>query len=220
MALRRSQLTGRALSRPSTYGFVIQGPDILSSLKMFQAILNEEIMTAKRNLGQAAVNRLEKNFNEAVTPWGESRIAGERDGVRFSPYGRTAGRNDTGNMVEALAWEVISQETSTGVETKARFGWIFKFEEYFRDQEEGFVHNKKFDAATTAATGVASFMPTRPMKVEGARAFPDAIKLVNSIKESFYKQAYNRAVARWESEGRRSSPGSYGAAKNRYERSK
>ncbi len=219
VAQRRSQLTGRALSRSSTYGFTVRGPDIVTSLTAFNVILNEEIMVAKRNLGQAAINRLEQNFNDAVTPWGESRIAGQRQGVSFSPYGRTKGRNDTGNMVESLAWEVLLQETSTGVETKARFGWIFKFEEYFRDQEEGFVHAQKFDARTTAATGQASFMPSRAMKVEGAQAFPDAIKLVDNIRESFYKQAYNRAIARWRSEGRDAEPGSYREAKKRYERS-
>jgi hypothetical protein len=218
--VRRRNLTGLALSRSSFYGFTIEGPDLLSSLKLFQIILNEEIMVAKRNLGQAAVNRLENNFNAAETNWGVARIAGERDSVKFPPYGKTTGRNDTGNLIQSLAWEVIQQETSTGIETKARFGWLFNFEEYFRMQEEGFVHNMKFDHAETAATGQASFEKTKPMFVKGAEAFPDAIKLVRKIKESFYKQAFNRAKARWEQEGRKTSPGSFDAARKRYERSK
>lgn len=218
--VRRRNLTGLALSRSSSYGFTIEGPDIVVSLKLFQVILNEELMVAKRNLGQAAVNRLEQNFNAAETNWGVARMTGESQGVKFPPYGNTTGRNDTGNLIQSLAWEVIQNENSTGVETKARFGWLFNFEEYFRMQEEGFVHDMKFDPARTAATGEASFKKTRPMRVEGANAFPDAIKLVRQIKESYYAQAFNRAKARWSAEGRKTSPGTYAGARRRYERSR
>lgn len=220
MALRRSQLTGRALSRTSTYGFTITGPDVVTSLKAFNSILSEEVMVAQRNLGQAAIRRLEKNFNMAVTPWGTARIAGERDGVQFEAYGNTAGRNDSGKMIQSLAWEVVQREAAGGIETKARFGWIFNFEEYFRMQEEGFTGYTAFDANATQNTGVAQFRKSRrSYRVEGAQAFPDAIKLVKQLKESFYKQAFNRAKARWFSEGRRTNPGSYEAGKRRYERS-
>jgi hypothetical protein len=219
MARRRRDLTGIALSRPSVYGFTIQGPDIVSSLRLFQLILNEEVMIAKRNLGQAAINRLESNFNQAETGWGVSRMAGVRDGVNFPAYGNTTGRNDTGNMIQSLAWDIVQDQTNTGVETKARFGWLFKFEEYFRMQEEGFVHDMKFDHARTAATGEASFMKTAPMRVEGAQAFPDAIKLVRQIKDSFYAQAFNRAKKRWFAEGRKANPGTYADARRRYESS-
>jgi len=219
VALRRSQLTGRALSRTSTYGFQIKGPDIVTSLNAFNAMLSDEVLVAQRNLGQAAVNRLEKNFNQADTEWGQARIAGEKNGVKFNAYGRTTGRNDTGKMIESLGWEVIQDLSGSGVQTKARFGWIFEFEEYFRMQEEGFTGYTAF--AGVDSSGNPTFGPSRrSYKVEGANAFPDALKLVDQLKESFYKQAYNRALARWRQSGRRTSPGSYESAKRRYERSR
>lgn len=217
--MRRSQLTGRALSRSSTYGFTVKGPDIVTSLVGFNSILSEEVVTAQRNLNQAAVNRLEKNFNDAVTPWGSARMAGQRDGVEFNAYGNTSGRNDTGKLIRSLAWEVIQDVSGSGVETKARFGWIFEFEEYFRMQEEGFTGYTSFAGADESGNAVFQ-SSRRPYKVMGAQAFPDAIKLVDGLSESFYVQAYNRALARWRQAGRRGSPGSYQSAKRRYERSK
>jgi hypothetical protein len=217
----RRLLTGKAASLPNSYTLTLDKPDFFSRFVQFNQFFDEEIDVAMENLAKAGVTATTKALDKAVTPrrgnggaWGEARMSGERNGVKFRRYGNSSGRNDTGNMIRSLAWDV-SSNYSGGV-TKARFGWIFDFEAYFFLQERGFTGFTKFNAAATAARGVAMFSASsKTYKVPGANSLPQGLKTVNQIKDSFFSQAWNRAADRWYAAGRKSSPGSYKSARAR-----
>ena len=217
----RKLLTGKAANIPNSYTLSVDKPDFFSRFAQFNQFFDEELDVAMENLAKSGVTATTKALNEAVTPrrgnggaWGEARMSGERNGVKFRRYGNTSGRNNTGNMIRSLAWDV-SSNYSGGV-TKARFGWIFDFESYFYDQEKGFTNFYRFNEEQTRASGIAKFTPdARPYKVPGAESLPRALKTVNQIKDSFFSQAWNRAAARWYAAGRKSNPGTYKSARAR-----
>lgn len=217
----RKLLSGKAASIPNSYTLSVDKPDFFSRFAQFNQFFDEELDVAMENLGKAGVTATSKALDKAVTPrrgnggaWGEARMSGERNGVKFRPYGNSTGRNDTGKMIESLAWDVESNPSSGA--TRARFGWIFDFETYFYLQERGFVGFTKFNAGASAARGVAMFSASsRTYKVPGANSLPQGLKRVDQIKDSFFSQAWNRAAARWYAAGRKSNPGTYNSARAR-----
>lgn len=82
----------------------------------------EEIVT--QTADEAA--ELQRMFlDRATTPWGETRFASGR--------GRSAGRNDTGEMIDSIEVEISRTKTSlTGA-----WGWPKGYEKYFQIQEWG-----------------------------------------------------------------------------------
>lgn len=214
MVQKRRNLTGRALSQSSSYSLQIDGGDISTRLKTLAPIYEKNKALALANLGQAGVNRASKILDRTGTPngWGEARMAGEKNGVRFTPYGNSAGRNDTGKMIRSLSYDV---KTESNGKSKARFGWIFDFEPYFRMQESGFTG---FTAFAGVRNNRAVFGPSRrTYRVPGANSLPQALDLVNKIKQSFFAGAWNDSVREWRAMGRKTNPGSYMGARNRYE---
>jgi hypothetical protein len=216
----RRSLSGKAANLPNNFSIVIEKPDFGSRLLEFNAIWEEELNVAIENLAKAGRNRAAETLDKTGTPavgsggeWGKARMSGQRWGVKFSPYGNSEGRNDTGNMINSLGWDIVS----TGKRKKARFGWIDRFEDYFLYQEKGFTPRTMFDPAATAATGMAQFRPRAGMKkVPGAESLQAGLKLVSSLKDSFFSQAWNRSKETWEKAGKRSRPGSYLRARERY----
>lgn len=72
------------------------------------------------------LNSAKQALNAAVTPYGKYRMSKGR--------GNTAGRNDTGNMINAM-----TVESATNTKLKSSFGWSKKSENYFYYQERGTV---------------------------------------------------------------------------------
>lgn len=72
------------------------------------------------------LNSSKQALNAAVTPYGKYRMSKGR--------GNTAGRNDTGNMIDAM-----TVESATNRNLRSSFGWSKKSENYFYYQERGTV---------------------------------------------------------------------------------
>lgn len=222
MAQRRRNLSGAALGKAGSYSLQIDGGDISTRLATLVPIYEEQKIEATRRLAQAGINRQAKILDETGTPavgqggaWGVARMAGRRNEVRFAAEGNSQGRNKSGKMIRALSYDI--KANSNGV-MKARFGWVFNFEEYFRLQDQGFTGFSAFDEEATRASGRAEFKSSRRTYfVQGANSLPQAIKLVDSIKQSFFAGAWNEAVRQWKKTGKRGNPGSYTSARNKYE---
>ena len=159
------------------------------------------------------MNRAAKILDRTGTPndWGGKRMRGESNGVPFTPYGNSAGRNDTGKMINSLSHDVSIDSLG---KAKARFGWIFDFEPYFKMQDQGFTGFTRFAGVQN---GKPIFTSTRSYNVPGANSLPQARDLVDKIKDSFFSGAWNDTVREWNKMGRKSNPGSYLAARKRYQ---
>jgi hypothetical protein len=216
----RRQLSGKAASLPNNYSVTVEKPDFGSRLLEFNAIWEEELDFAIENLAKAGKRRAAETLDKTGTPavgsggeWGKARMSGQRWGVKFRPYGNSAGRNDTGNMINSLGWDIVS----TGKRKKARFGWVDRFEDYFLYQEKGFTPRSMFDPRATAASGEAQFRSRSQMrKVPGAESLQAGLKLVSSLQDSFFTQAWNRSKENWERAGKKSRPGTYLKARENY----
>ena len=128
--------------------------DFSSDIKKFDAIFQRNLRSASSRFVAGAVTSVRKALDQATTPWGEARIRGEAAGIKFQPYGNSAGRNDTGNMIESIAGEVFADGNGKIV---MRFGWLFNQEDYFLDQEYGFESRSTLNKKATIKSGEATF---------------------------------------------------------------
>lgn len=177
--------------------------------KYFQAALGE----TTRRLSTAGVNAARKRLREAETPWGQARMRGEYFGVSFRSYGRSAGREDTGNMLDSLSTWVDEASMALGVSRnryQGYFGWAPEdVDGYFLFQEYGFYSSGSFDAVATAASGVAKFKKGVEKFIPGANSLLAGERTVAKIARSFYSGAWNEAVKQWRRDGFTSDPGSF-----------
>lgn len=204
------------------WSVTFNGIDFINKLKGFDQMFKAELEGVTENLLKGAVTRGRKTLDQAETTWGRARMRGERFGVRFKPYGNSAGRNRTGFMMSALDWK-IERSTTTSSGFFGKVGWFPENtkgkDQYIRKQEYGFPNFSRFDRARTAATGVASFYDaSSPRHTKGAKALPAMRKSLKDRAPSGYQAAWNEAVKQWYSAGFKTSPGSFKAARNRYAR--
>lgn len=205
------------------WSITFNGPEFTTKLKGFEALFQEQLIAVTENLLKGAVGKAQSHLDRAETPrgWGRSRMAGERDGIRFQPFGNSVGRNRTGFMINSLTSKVERGKFGGNL-FRGKLGWFPEVtggrDAYIRKQEYGFWNNSRFDRATTARTGIASFRPGRPQWTPGAKSLPVARKSLADRAQSGFSAAWNEAVKQWKSAGFKTSPGSYQAARNRYVR--
>jgi len=177
--------------------------------KIFQRVLREAVSRQ----ASGAVTSVRRALNEAVTPWGEARMRGEAAGVKFSPYGNTAGRNDSGNMIESVAAEVFSDGNG---EVVMRFGWVFNQEDYFLDQEYGFESAFTLNKRATAKSGEAEFKKGQELRPrEGADSLQSGLIAVRKRGQSFLSAVWNEARKEYDGQGG-SGVGSFIEARRAY----
>ena len=165
-----------------------------------------------QNLAQSGANIAKEALERAETPWGRARIAGQYGDVRFKPYGRSAGRNETGFMIDSLsAWQgKISKGARTRVE--AYFGWtpeIINSNPYILFQAQGFRSNTVFDPQRTRATGIAKFKKGNGRLVPGALPLRGAGPSIKKRVQSAYSAAWNEAVKIWRADGFKGGAGKW-----------
>lgn len=204
---------------PNTTQQKLSGPRLSERLDTLSSYFQSQLEVVLSRLSTAGRNASRKALREATTPWGFARIEGNYGGVRFKPYGRSAGRDDTGFMMESLSGGLADSPGTFGPgsqqfvsDKEAFFGWsreTISSNPYIASQENGFYSNGSFDPEKTAADGVARFKAGAKKYIEGADSLSFGIDAVNQIKESFFSGAWNEAVRQWRSDGFTGSPGSY-----------
>lgn len=190
----------------------IDGPEFKNRLGNLNDYFQEQLETVTQRLANAGANAGRKALREATTPWGNARMAGEYYGVRFRPFGRSAGRERTGYMYDSLSGWVEPTGSRLYNRWQGYFGWspeVLRGHGYIELQAQGFYSTGSFDPVATERSGIAKFKAGKEKFVEGAYPLTPAFKLVNSIQESFYSGAWNEAVRKWNADGFKGNPGSY-----------
>lgn len=196
------------------------GPRLKQRLESFAGYFQAQLDVVLQRLANAGRNSSRKALQKATTPWGFARMEGDYGGVRFKPYGRSAGREDTGFMMDSLSGGLKDAPPSFGSVTKSQpgtdkqafFGWsreTISSNPYIALQENGFYSNGSFDPERTAQDGVARFKAGTRKYIEGAESLDAGLQSVNQIAESFFSGAWNEAVRIWNADGFVGSPGSY-----------
>lgn len=197
----------------------ISGPRMSDRLDTLAAYFQSQLDVVLSRLSAAGRNASRKALRESTTPWGFARIEGNYGGVRFKPYGRSAGREDTGFMMDSLSGGLEDAPETFGPGSdkfssnkQAFFGWsreTISSNPYIASQENGFYSNGSFDPEKTASDGVARFKAGARKYVEGADSLSFGFDKVKQIEQSFFAGAWNQAVKLWRADGFTGSPGSY-----------
>jgi hypothetical protein len=170
-----------------------------SGMAKFDAIFQANLSAAIARQASGAVTSVRKALDEAVTDWGLARMAGEAAGVKFQPYGNSAGRNDTGNMIDSVAAEVFSDGNG---EIVMRFGWIFNQEDYFLDQEYGFESRYTFNKKATIKSGEAQFRKGQELRPrEGANSLESGLIALRKRGAAFLSAVWNDTNREYQSAG-------------------
>ena len=191
----------------------VLGPSMQVRLGRFERFFQDALGVVTANLAAAGRNAARKRLRAAETPWGQARMSGEYFGVRFRPYGRSAGREDSGTMIDSLQSWVDIEPGARGVSRNKHegyFGWPREdLQPYFILQEEGFYSTGSFDPAATAASGTAKFKSGPRKFISGARSRLAGEQAVAKIDQSFYQGAWNEAVKQWREHGFKKDVGNY-----------
>ena len=201
-----------------------QTPNVIIKLKEFEEYFAREVKNVVQTLAKSGVTVAQRTLREAKTEWGKSRMAGNHFGVRFAPYGRSEGREDTGFMYDSLsAFSPERVGVVGGSDTfRGRWGWsdaALAAAPYIEAQEFGFFSNSKFDPVATAASGRARFRDGdgyNDLKwVPGANSLRASEKSVKRRTQAAFSAAWNQAVRNWNSNNLKGNPGTYRDARVR-----
>ncbi len=191
----------------------VLGPSMQERLGRFEKFFQEALAVVTARLASAGANASRERLRAAETPWGQARMRGEYFGVNFRPYGRSAGREDSGKMMDSLQSWVDVEPGARGVSRNMHegyFGWPREdIEGYFIMQEVGFNSTGSFDSGATAASGTAKFKSGPSRFIPGANSRLAGERTVAKIDESFYSGAWNEAVKQWREHGFKKDVGSY-----------
>ena len=195
------------------------GPRLKNRLENFAQYFQAQVDNVLSRLSIVGRNASRKALQSATTPWGFARMDGNYGGVRFRPYGRSAGREDTGFMFESLIGGLEDAPSLFGTSRQVRatdkqafFGWsreTISSNPYIAAQENGFYSNGAFDPAATERDGVARFKAGARKYIEGADSLSFGAEKVAQVAESFFSGAWNEAVRQWNADGFSGSVGSY-----------
>lgn len=177
-------------------------------IKGFDDLFQASLYNVTANLSKSGVTVGRKALRNATTEWGKSRMMGNHFGVRFAPYGRSSGREDTGNMYDSMTYKV--KENPGGNLWQGEFGWFSPdaADSYFNKQENGFMSYMRFDPVRTAATGIAKFKEGRGKWIEGAKSGQAGLQSIRKRMNAAYTAAWNEAASIYQSAGG-PSPGTY-----------
>jgi hypothetical protein len=195
-------------------------PNFKSQLEGFDYFFQIQVKAVVANLAVSGVTEARKVIRNAKTEWGKSRMAGNHYGVRFAPYGRSEGREDTGFMYDSLIARVIPGGKDSW---KGTWGWsanTLHRAPYIRYQDQGFMSAGRFDPVATAATGKAQFSGgsgAQPWRggasgskwIEGAGSMYKSRDEVAKRTQSAFSAAWNEATIEFRKAGKKGDPGSY-----------
>lgn len=190
-------------------GGVTRLPIFKSQVEGFDDYFQNQIKAVVENLAKSGVTETKKALRNAKTEWGKSRMAGNHYGVRFAPYGRSEGREDTGYMYDSLRSRVGQQGDSRW---RGVWGWpahALHRAPYIRLQELGFKSAGSFDPVATAASGKARFKEGKIKSIPGAFSLFASRDAVSRRTESAFSAAWNEARIQFKVAGNKSDPGSY-----------
>lgn len=100
--------------------------DLIRRLEQRKREVPIEVAAVVRETVQEAQKVQRQYLDRATTPYGEFRYSQGR--------GRSAGRNDTGTMIDAIGWDV---EKTGRYQVTGRWGWLSGILDYFVYQEKG-----------------------------------------------------------------------------------
>jgi hypothetical protein len=190
----------------------ISGPEIKVRFEGLRDYFEQQLVAVTQNLAQSGANIGKKTLEQAETPWGRARMAGDYGGVRFKPYGRSAGRNDTGFMMDSLSAWPGKINKGGRVSVTGYFGWppeILNSNPYILLQASGFNSKTVFDPQRTAASGIASFKSGSGRYVRGSFPLRDAGPSIRNRAQSAYSAAWNEAKKLWKADGFKGGAPSY-----------
>jgi hypothetical protein len=146
-------------------------------------------------IGRAAENSMKKTIRESTTQWGTKRMTGVSGKWTFRPYGRSAGREETGWMYDSVDYDIVNNQNQHTVS----FGWINWQEEYFLLQEYGF-------QGVQIMGGVTGDMPrfkktSKTYSVKGMGSLEAAKRVVDRMAPSFEQGAWNEALRKLKAKG-------------------
>lgn len=204
-------------------------PFYKNKIEDFEKILQEQFLEVTRNLAKSGVTVAQRTLREATTEWGKARMRGEAYGVRFAPYGRSAGREKTGFMYDSLSWDVELTGGGSKNQWRGIYGWPVSAiqqsltpdgQSYIKLQEKGFYNTGKFDPAATAASGRAKFKEGAARWTRGAGSLDAAARSIANRSASAWSAAWNEAARQWYASGNTQSVGTYvqGRARARFGR--
>ena len=187
----------------------IQLGELKNSIKSLDAYIQASLKNVTDYLARSGVTVARKALREATTPadWGKSRMAGEHYGVRFAPYGRSAGREETGHMYDSLT-SSVSMASYGKTMWRGTFGWENP-EKYIVYQEVGFFSTGVFDPGATAASGRAKFTSGKEKYIPGARSLPKAVVSIKKRVPAALSAVRNEAIRMWKADGFKGRPASY-----------
>lgn len=156
---------------------------------------SESVEYGLNQLGKAGVNSQRRAIRDATTSWGQKRMRGEAKGISFAPYGRSAGREETGMMYDEVGYEWKNSPAYQSISV----GWSLA-EDYFWWQEYGFQSKTRFRGATKGGAPIFG-ISKKTYFVEGAQSLAAASKTINRLIPSFMSGAWNEAVRKLSSRG-------------------
>jgi hypothetical protein len=191
---------------------------LLSNLDTFDKIFQEEKLKATSSIAKSGATAMKKALDKAITSWGLKRMAGSasigENGVprSFTPYGNSAGRNDTGHMIDSVSYQVLQHSSG---ELKVSVGWVNNKEDYFIRQEYGFQNYGRFAGVT--AGGKARFREVKvPLETPPAHSLDAAYKRMKQLQGAFMSRAWNAAKKRYANGGGSANVGTYLEARSAY----
>lgn len=110
-------------------GVKFKGNDPEDLIRALQARKVEVVVEAAQIVSETVreAQKVQREFlDKATTSYGEFRFSQGR--------GRSAGRNDSGTMMDAIGWDV---EKSAKYKITGRWGWLNGILDYFIYQEKG-----------------------------------------------------------------------------------
>lgn len=131
-----------------------------AQLEAMMRAVPEETRNVLSEIGLESKEEMQRIIRESTSPFGLIR--------RQYGMGRSAGREDTGEMYDSVAYttEIAADRISV------RVGWLYNFKEYFGFQENGF---KQWFTLSGFWNGVFLFSKRQsPVDQEGIHALRDA----------------------------------------------
>lgn len=193
----------------------IQFADLGKQVEGFSVFLQAQIKNVTENLAKSGVTKAREKIRSSVTDWGKSRMSGNHYGVRFAPYGRSSGREETGFMYDSLS-SSVELAPSGKTMWRGRFGWddaALRQAPYIPYQEQGFYSTGAFDPVRTAASGIAKFKEGPEKWIEGAGSIPYGRRSIEKRAPAAYSAALNEAIRQFEANGFKGEPSRYADVK-------
>lgn len=188
--------------------YITLSNSVESGLSSFDAAFQESKKSTMKNLAAGAVRVARETMDNATTQWGIARMEGYAGGRSFEPYGKSSGRNDTGQMMNDFGYSI---DAGPGY-TNLKIGWVDNQEQYYLDQDNGFKNYYRFKGLK--ASGKPRFGKAKiAVHTPGAGSLEAAYKSARNRFSSAMSAAWNDVVRNYRGTKK---PGTYLEARKRY----